>query len=87
MATPKTDSVSILLDASPLLDILTERNLLKMVQNRTLKKWRTIGIDIYGADKWCIRLGYHPIELFGMDFYQLAEMGTDDIRDAGTTKR
>ena len=86
MASPKTDSVSILLDASPLIDLLAERNLLQMVQHRTLKRWRTVGIDIYWADKWSVRLGYHPIELFGMDFYQLAEMGTDDNGDARTTK-
>jgi hypothetical protein len=69
MATPKTDSVKIRIDATPLIAILEERSLLREVNSPTVKKWREQGIDIYWADKWAVKLGYHPFEIFGMQFY------------------
>jgi hypothetical protein len=35
-----------------------------------LQGWLEKGIDIYWADFWCIKFGYHPVEIFGNAFYQ-----------------
>jgi hypothetical protein len=70
MASPKTDSVELWLDPTPLINALIERNMLREVRNETLKRWRRQGIDVYWADKWAVKIGLHPIELFGMEFYR-----------------
>lgn len=66
---PLSDSVKVRLDAQPLLDRLTRDGRLNAVDNSKISSWRKGGIAIYSADKWCIRLGYHPIEIWGQDFY------------------
>jgi len=58
------------LDAEPLIQRLTTDERLAWVNTGLRDKWRKAGIDIYNADEWCIKLGYHPIEIWGKDFYQ-----------------
>ena len=58
------------LDAEPLIQRLTVDERLAWVNTGLRDKWRKGGIDIYNADEWCIKLGYHPIEIWGKDFYQ-----------------
>jgi len=66
---PKSDSVNIRLDATPLISLLTRHGRLEAVDNGRIGQWRKNGIDLYAADRWCIRLGYHPIEVWGQAFY------------------
>lgn len=66
---PKSDAVKIRLDATPLIDRLTRDERLAAVENSRLNQWRKVGLDLYAADRWCIRLGYHPIEVWGQAFY------------------
>lgn len=40
------------------------------VTSSLLAKWRKTGMDIYNADRWAVKLGYHPIEIWGLDFYE-----------------
>jgi hypothetical protein len=69
MVSPKTDSVNIRINAQPLIAVLYDRGLLGDISSPTVRKWRETGIDIYWADKWAVKLGMHPIEIFGMQFY------------------
>jgi hypothetical protein len=66
---PKSDNLKIRLDATPLIRKLTLDGRLEAVDNSKLTIWRRTGIDLYAADRWCIRLGYHPIEIWGQEFY------------------
>lgn len=66
---PNSDSVKVRLDATPLIDKITKDGRLEAVENSRISQWRRLGIDLYAADRWCIRLGYHPIEVWGQAFY------------------
>lgn len=35
----------------------------------TLWRWKNNGMDVWVADRWACKLGYHPIEIWGQDFY------------------
>ena len=50
------------------------------IDSTMISKWRRFGIDIYNADEWCVKLGYHPSEIWGQDFYQ--QCGDDELMDA-----
>lgn len=58
-------------DATPLLDRLLQDERHGAVPARTKSRWRAEGIELYNADTWAIRLGYHPIEIWGQDFYRV----------------
>jgi hypothetical protein len=61
-----------LIDGKPLVDIFRERSMMKSggSQIGKLKRWETVGISIYEADKICISvLGMHPIEVFGQSYF------------------
>lgn len=75
---PLSDSVKIRLDSGPFIRRLTRDGRLDAVENSTIASWRKSGIGIYSADKWCIRLGYHPIEIWGQDFYVSIEPEPED---------
>jgi hypothetical protein len=66
---PKSDSLKLRLDAEPFISRLTRDGRLEAVDNGRLSQWRRGGIDLYVADRWCIRLGYHPTEIWGQEFY------------------
>jgi hypothetical protein len=57
------------LDSAPFIERLQKDGRLAAVQSTDLWKWRTSGIDLWAADRWAIRLGYHPLEIWGQDFY------------------
>jgi hypothetical protein len=67
---PKSDSVKIRFDAAPLLQKIEEAGDQLNVGRKQLATWREEGIDLYAADRWCIRLGYHPTQIFGHAFHQ-----------------
>lgn len=72
----RKDEVKLRLDPTPLLDLLTANDELWRIRHQSLRNWRTNGIDIYWADHWCIKLGYHPAQVFGQAFYQMTEEAT-----------
>lgn len=61
------------LDAEPLINKLRKDGRQGAVSAARMRDWRRDGIDLFIADKWCVRLGYHPYEIWGQDFYQLLE--------------
>lgn len=66
-----------LLDGKPLVAIFRERSMMTSggTAIQKMKRWETVGISVYEADKVCISmLGMHPIEVFGQAYFDgLAE--------------
>lgn len=59
-----------LIDATPLIEIYRHLNTRSSSLSRTIKKWEKYGISAYDADTYCMRLGYHPIEIFGPAYFE-----------------
>ena len=57
------------LDATPLLARLDIDERVGAVKSSIKSRWRAEGIEIYAADTWATKLGYHPIEIWGQSFY------------------
>jgi hypothetical protein len=55
--------------ADPLIAKLERIGKLSEIESGILKSWRFKGINIYSADYWCLKYGYHPAEIFGQAFY------------------
>lgn len=60
----------LILDGETLIKRLSVDGRLAAVNTKTTHRWRSEGLSIYSADKWAIRLGYHPYEIWGADFYR-----------------
>lgn len=64
-------SRAVRLDPEPLIAFLTDR-----IEQRGSKKeqlfarWRRVGLSIWECDRFCIRYGIHPLELYPYDFYK-----------------
>lgn len=65
-----TANKSIRLDGEPFVERLIKDNRHGAINTNLISKWRRLGLDIYNADEWCVKLGYHPTEIWGQDFYQ-----------------
>lgn len=70
---PKKNPVSIRLDGTRFVERLLRDNRHGAINTNLISKWQRFGIDLYAADRWCVRLGYHPIEIWGNDFYRNTE--------------
>lgn len=64
-----SDNCRLRLDPEPLIAKLREHNQLIFIDTAQVHKWRERGMDIYNADKWCLKFGWHPSEVFGQAFY------------------
>ena len=60
----------VLLDGVPLIAIIERAGRLREFDYRQIDRWRDNGVNVYVADFWCMKLGYHPTEVFGSDFYR-----------------
>ena len=67
----RSDEVKLRLDPTPLLERLEATGDLAEIHRNKRQQWLKNGIDVYWADYWCIKFGYHPSEIFGAAFYQL----------------
>lgn len=67
---PKQDNKNIRLDGVVFVARLMRDERHGAINTNLISKWTRKGIDIYAADRWCIRMGYHPSEIWGQDFYQ-----------------
>ncbi len=65
----KSDNMWVRLDVTPFIEKLTENGQLFHIEKSYLDNWRAKGIDVYSADKWCLKFGWHPAEVFGHSFY------------------
>lgn len=57
-----------LIDATPLIALYKERDPDRI--DKLKKRWEESGISIYEADEFCMRLGFHPIEVFGSAYFE-----------------
>lgn len=61
----------LVLPFEPLLAALERRGQTQLVEPSQVYKWRKKGgINVYQADMWAMRFGFHPIEIWGMAFYE-----------------
>jgi hypothetical protein len=60
----------VMLDGAALIEIIERAGRLREFDNKQLDRWKTVGVNVYTADIMCLRLGYHPTEVFGSDFYR-----------------
>lgn len=44
------------------------------IQHAVVQSWIKNGVSPYTVDKWCMRFGAHPAEIYGMDFYRGCEV-------------
>lgn len=59
------------LDYEPLLRKLEASDQLHLIDLHRIYQWREAGgINVYWADKWAIKFGWHPAEVWGMAFYE-----------------
>ena len=62
--------MNIRLDATPLIARLIRDGQMAHVTRGMYRSWIKNGISVYNADKFCIKVGYHPYMIFGADFYE-----------------
>lgn len=67
---PKQDNKNIRLDGEVFVARLIRDERHGAINTNLISKWSRFGIDIYAADRWCVKMGYHPTEIWGQDFYQ-----------------
>ena len=66
----RTPITHVLISGEPLANIFRERQLAGGSMSKHIMKWEDVGITVYEADKWCMKLGYHPFEVFGAEYFQ-----------------
>lgn len=66
---PKQSSLK--LDPAPLLAKLEASDQLHLLDKHSIYSWQKRGgINVYYADKWALKFGWHPAEVWGMAFYE-----------------
>lgn len=59
------------LPIQPFVDALERAGQSHMLDKHRVYQWRNAGgINVYWADVWAVRFGFHPAEIWGMDFYE-----------------
>lgn len=58
------------LDVEVFVQRLTEDGRVTGLGSHNVAKWRARGLDVFSGDKWAVKLGYHPYEIWGDAFYQ-----------------
>lgn len=66
----KNRQVRTRLDGVVFVDRLTRDGRLEGLSANSVRRWMREGIELYNADEWCVRLGYHPVEIWGQRFYE-----------------
>lgn len=74
------------IDPAPLIEMIRRSG--EMVSNgglcKQVERWETRGIDVYEADRQCVKRGYHPFEVFGEAWFAVpTEEGIDDGNTSG----
>ena len=61
-----TDEVQVMIDPAPLIAlVLAEDFRPGGAVHRQVRRWEENGLDVYEADRQCVRRGFHPLEVFG----------------------
>lgn len=69
---PLSDAADLRLSVEPLVERLAQADRLSELDPHRISQWRRNGwmVSVYWADKWAIKLGFHPFEVWGWDFYK-----------------
>ena len=59
-----------LIDATPLIELCESNSIGDFNFRSSIEKWKKHGISIYDADTYCMKLGFHPIEIFGAAYFE-----------------
>lgn len=75
------------IDPTPLINMIRKSG--ELVSNgglvKQVERWQTRGLDVYEADRQCVKRGYHPWEVFGEAWFAAPhEEGTDDAGHSRT---
>lgn len=65
------------LDPAPLIDLIASHGESRRYRLQ-IRGWQQNGVDVYTADRLCIRRGLHPTALWGMDFYDACQPIEED---------
>lgn len=57
------------LNAKPLIEVSLKSPTFN-IRPDTLNNILENGVDVFTADRYCIEMGYHPMQLYGFKFYQ-----------------
>lgn len=60
----------LILDGELLIERLTRDGRISSVDTSARHKWKTRGMEVHNADRWAVKLGYHPYEIWGNEFYR-----------------
>lgn len=66
----RTPITHVLISGEPLVKIFVDRQLSGGNMSKKIQRWRTEGISVYEADTECLKLGYHPFEVFGASYFE-----------------
>ena len=66
----RSDACRLRFSATPLIERLEKDGRMAAIANSIVHRWKREGMDVYGVDRWCIRFGYHPVEIYGQEFYR-----------------
>lgn len=58
------------LDGAAFVAIIERAGMTREFDYRQIERWLANGVSVYTADFWCTKLGYHPTEVFGSEFYR-----------------
>ncbi len=60
----------VLISAEPLVRMFVDIRLSGGNMNKKIQRWRQEGISVYEADEVCMKMGYHPFEVFGPAYFE-----------------
>jgi len=64
--------------AGPLVEFMREHDgRMDGAKARAAKRWLEEGVDIFTADKACVRRGFHPFEVYGSAWFEFR--GPDEL--------
>lgn len=66
----KTRTYPLRLDGQVFVDRLRADDRTEAVSRKSVERWLKNGIELYAADRMCVKLGYHPVEIWGQAFYE-----------------
>lgn len=58
------------LPGEPLLAFVRSQSTERLVQHHVAQSWIEKGVSPYTIDRWCVKLGVHPAEIYGDAFYR-----------------
>ena len=66
----RSDACRLRFSAEPFIARLERDGRMAAIANSIVSRLKRDGMDVYAVDRWCIRFGYHPVEIYGHDFYK-----------------